>query len=120
MKNDFDEEEKAKAVEMANKMGASVSDEDIQNVANRIGSMNKGALTKVWDKIVTLWDAFKSPDTPKCVKAVIIGGLIYMVSPVDLIPDVLPFAGLVDDASVIGMVFHQFVKLSNTTESENI
>ena len=34
---------------------------------------------------------------------VILGGLIYVVSPLDLIPDVLP-GGFVDDAVVVGWV----------------
>ena len=42
----------------------------------------------------------------------IIGGLIYMVSPIDLIPDFIPFLGLTDDAGVIGLVFSQFVRLT--------
>jgi uncharacterized membrane protein YkvA (DUF1232 family) len=36
--------------------------------------------------------------------AIAIGGLIYLLSPVDLIPDAIPVAGLVDDASVIALV----------------
>lgn len=31
-------------------------------------------------------------------------GLIYFVSPVDLIPDVIPVIGLTDDAVVLGFV----------------
>lgn len=33
--------------------------------------------------------------------AAIVGALIYVLSPVDLVPDVIPFAGLVDDAAVV-------------------
>ena len=33
-----------------------------------------------------------------------IGALIYFLSPVDLIPDVIPVAGYVDDAAVIALV----------------
>ena len=29
--------------------------------------------------------------------------LIYVVSPIDLVPDVIPFAGFLDDASVIAL-----------------
>lgn len=111
MRKDFDEEE---AAGMAAKMGANATEADIQNVAEKMDSMNKGPLSKVWDKVVQLWEAFKSPDTPKSLKAIIIGGLIYMVSPVDLIPDVIPVVGLLDDAGVIGIVFSQFVRLAGT------
>ena len=111
MKKDFDEEE---AAGMAAKMGANATEADIQNVAEKMDSMNKGPLAKVWDKVVQLWDAFKSPDTPKSLKAIIIGGLIYMVSPIDLIPDFIPVAGLLDDAGVIGIVFSQFIRLAGS------
>ena len=74
--------------------------------------MNKGPLAKIWDKVTQLWEAFKSPDTPASLKAIIIGGLIYMVSPIDLIPDVIPVAGLLDDAGVIGLVFSQFLRFA--------
>lgn len=109
MGKNFDEEE---AAGMAAKMGANATEADIQNVANKMDSMNKGPLAKVWDKVVKLWGAFKSPNTPVALKGLIIGGLIYMVSPVDLVPDIIPVVGLLDDASVIGIVFSQFVRLA--------
>ena len=34
----------------------------------------------------------------------IVAGLIYFMSPVDLIPDTIPVAGYLDDAAVIGFV----------------
>ncbi len=33
----------------------------------------------------------------------IVGGLLYFLSPIDLIPDLLPAIGLVDDAAVIAL-----------------
>ena len=36
--------------------------------------------------------------------ALIIVALVYFVSPLDFIPDVIPVAGYVDDAAVIGFV----------------
>jgi uncharacterized membrane protein YkvA (DUF1232 family) len=33
------------------------------------------------------------------------GALIYLVSPLDLIPDWVPMAGLVDDAAMLAFVF---------------
>lgn len=111
MNKDFNEEE---AFGMSSRMGANATEADIQNVEAKMGSMKKGPLAKVWDKVVQLWEAFKSPDTPKGVKTLIIGGLIYMVSPIDLVPDVIPVFGLLDDASVIGIVFSQFLRLAGS------
>lgn len=109
MAKDYDE---AKAADMAARMGKNATEADIENVANKMDSMNKGPLAKVWDKVTQLWEAFKSPETPASLKAIIIGGLIYMVSPVDLIPDVIPVVGLLDDAGVIGLVFSQFLRFA--------
>ncbi len=36
-----------------------------------------------------------------------VGGLIYLVSPLDLIPDVLPLLGFVDDAAVLFWIVRQ-------------
>ncbi|MGO1369759.1 MAG: YkvA family protein [Senegalia sp. (in: firmicutes)] len=35
----------------------------------------------------------------------IISGLIYLLSPIDIIPDVVPGFGIVDDAAVIALVY---------------
>lgn len=40
-------------------------------------------------------------------KAVIIGALGYLISPLDVIPDAIPIAGLGDDLSVLVYVLHK-------------
>ncbi len=40
-------------------------------------------------------------------KGAIVAALIYFISPVDAIPDVIPGVGYVDDAVVIGWVLHK-------------
>jgi uncharacterized membrane protein YkvA (DUF1232 family) len=37
-------------------------------------------------------------------KALLIGGLLYVVSPLDAVPDMIPVAGLADDVLMIGAV----------------
>ena len=100
-----------KAQKMAEKMGKNASKEDIDNVAENLDSMNKGPLAEVWDKIQAMWNAFKSPATPAYIKAIIIGGLIYVVSPLDIVPDFIPVVGLLDDVGVVGVVFSQLIRL---------
>lgn len=34
----------------------------------------------------------------------IIGTILYVVSPIDVVPDIIPIAGYVDDASVVAFV----------------
>lgn len=99
----FDEQE---AFNKAGEMGANATEEDIAaNVAKKMDSMNRGPLEKIWDKVELLWDKFRSPETSKLDKALIIGGLIYMVSPLDLVPDPIPVFGFMDDVSVLLAVF---------------
>ena len=40
--------------------------------------------------------------TPYGIIAAIVFSLIYVFNPFDLVPDVLPFIGAVDDATVVG------------------
>lgn len=98
----FDEQE---AFNKAGEMGSNATEEDIANVAKKMDSMNRGPLEKIWDKVELLWDKFRSPETSKLDKTLIIGGLIYMVSPLDLVPDPIPVFGLMDDVSVLLAVF---------------
>jgi uncharacterized membrane protein YkvA (DUF1232 family) len=41
---------------------------------------------------------------PLRVMASIVAAILYLVSPIDLIPDVIPILGFIDDASVISLV----------------
>jgi uncharacterized membrane protein YkvA (DUF1232 family) len=40
-------------------------------------------------------------DTPIHVRAALLGALVYIIAPIDMMPDVLPLVGLGDDAAVV-------------------
>ncbi|MFD1332293.1 YkvA family protein [Methylopila musalis] len=40
-------------------------------------------------------------ETPSSVRLTLLGALAYFITPIDLIPDFVPFVGFTDDASVI-------------------
>ncbi|MCA9092032.1 MAG: DUF1232 domain-containing protein [Planctomycetaceae bacterium] len=46
-----------------------------------------------------------TPEKPSIGGALLLlcGAMIYMVSPIDLIPDVVPLVGILDDISIMGM-----------------
>lgn len=44
-----------------------------------------------------LWLAAKHPATPWYAKLLVAAVLVYAVTPVDLVPDVVPILGIVDD-----------------------
>ena len=51
-------------------------------------------------EVHTLWLVFRHRETPWPVKAVLILLLAYLASPIDLIPDVIPVLGMLDDLAV--------------------
>lgn len=45
--------------------------------------------------------AVRNPATPKYIKALLAAAFVYLVSPLDLIPDAVPVFGLVDDMTLV-------------------
>jgi uncharacterized membrane protein YkvA (DUF1232 family) len=55
----------------------------------------------------------KDTRVPTAEKALFVGAIIYFISPIDLIPDVFPFIGQVDDIYVIALTL---LRLVNRTD----
>lgn len=51
--------------------------------------------------LIALWRLLRHPRAPKGARWVALGVLAYAISPVDLIPDVIPVLGLIDDVLLI-------------------
>jgi len=64
-----------------------------------------------------LFYTLESRDVPIKNKAIIIAALGYLISPVDMIPDVIPILGLTDDAAAIKLAYDT-VKASITPDIE--
>ena len=47
------------------------------------------------------WLALRHPQSPGWLKAGALGLVLYLISPIDLIPDVVPIFGVVDDLVLI-------------------
>lgn len=56
------------------------------------------------------WLLLKDPRTPKISKIMVLAAIIYLVWPFDLIPDLIPFAGLVDELIIIPLLFYVATK----------
>jgi uncharacterized membrane protein YkvA (DUF1232 family) len=52
-------------------------------------------------KLTLAWRLFRDPDVPRVAKAVMPGVLVYLASPIDIIPDFIPVLGQVDDVLVL-------------------
>ena len=94
--------ENEKAIEIYNEMKNNASEEDVTKINNKIGKMCKGALKKVWGHVVALVKLLNDKDAAWAPKVIAIGALLYVVSPIDAIPDIIPILGLTDDAAIIG------------------
>lgn len=81
-----------------------------------VNKMNIGPVKKVWKHVQTLWTIVKSDSIPLQQKAMAVGALVYLISPIDAIPDAIPLLGLTDDVAIITMVITQlapFIKALN-------
>ena len=67
----------------------------------KLRSFARAAGERVVHKALTLYYAYRSPDTPAWAKGVIAGALGYFVLPLDAVPDLLPAAGYTDDLGVL-------------------
>ena len=48
-----------------------------------------------------MYYAFKRKETPSWAKRIVLGALVYLISPIDAIPDLAPLIGYTDDMSVL-------------------
>ena len=78
----------------ANKFSQSEFTEKIARIAKR-------AVAKLVYAALILYYTLQSDKVSKTDKAIIIGALGYMISPLDVIPDAIPIAGLTDDLAVL-------------------
>ena len=62
--------------------------------------------------LLALWKLFRHPQTPWLPKVVAVLVLAYALSPIDLIPDVIPVLGQLDDLVLVPLGIALAVKLT--------
>ncbi len=67
----------------------------------KVANLPASAGCEVLRKALTLYCLLKDPEVPLWAKVAIVSALAYFISPVDAIPDFIPFAGYTDDAGVM-------------------
>ena len=95
---------------------ANFTEKDLDKVmADAETAESKGSrLGEQFENFKLLWALLKDyynkvyPNAPWKLVAAIGFAVAYLVSPIDIIPDVIPFVGFVDDASVFALVVKGF------------
>jgi uncharacterized membrane protein YkvA (DUF1232 family) len=85
-----------------------VKPEDIELIKSKINQMQKGAITGVWDKVQLLTKMIQDSEVSWQSKALAIATLLYLISPFDAIPDLIPGLGFTDDIALIAAVVASF------------
>lgn len=108
------ERQKNRIISFMERIGASFRPSDVDMVDDNLDSMNKGPVSSIWDKVEFLWNRFRTESTP-AEKALIIGALLYLIMPLDILPDVLPGLGLIDDVFAILFVFNKITGIGKAS-----
>lgn len=74
----------------------------IESGGSRIASVKNDVATLI--ELLKAWIKGEYREVPWNTLLIGTGAVVYFVNPFDAIPDILPAAGLLDDASVIGFV----------------
>src|SRR5438046_1492175 len=80
-----------------------------QEAARQGASMPKEPFAETWPyfqtmlRLIRAYSEAKYRDVPESTLVVIIAAIIYIVNPLDVIPDALPALGYLDDATVLAL-----------------
>ena len=76
-----------------------------------------GRLVQFRTELFALWRAFVSPGTPLHLKALMLLVPLYLLSPIDLIPDFIPIAGWLDDLVIVPLLVSWIFGLVSRTQA---
>jgi uncharacterized membrane protein YkvA (DUF1232 family) len=88
---------------------------NLLNIAFRKG-MNSESLKDVWERLQLVlsvlrdWVSGEYKEIPKRSLIILTAALLYFITPADLVPDIIPLSGYLDDATVIAFVYNQITK----------
>lgn len=68
-------------------------------------------IQRVGRDAVVLWYACRDPKTPLPVKLLALGIASYLIYPIDLMPDLFPVLGWIDDVTLVGLAVPAVLKM---------
>jgi uncharacterized membrane protein YkvA (DUF1232 family) len=81
---------------------------------HRARGVLKGALMLIPNFLKLLYRLFKDSRAPLAEKALLAGTIVYIISPLDFIPDLVPFIGQVDDLYLAALVVLRLLARTNS------
>lgn len=73
---------------------------------------------KLVERVKTLWNLFTKGNMTKTDKIILLVAVAYCLSPIDLIPDVAPMVGFLDDLLIILATLRHLSNKPEERESE--
>ena len=77
----------------------------------QIAPINLGIVTDLIRQVRLAWRLMFDSRVPLWVKTIVPASLVYLISPVDFVPDVIPGLGQLDDLAVIVIGVKLFIEL---------
>lgn len=74
---------------------------------NKLSILPRSTIRQGLEKILLLREVLVSSGCPLWARAAVLTGFGYLIIPTDLIPDVLPGVGYLDDLAMIGLIIQR-------------
>ena len=84
---------------------------DQPSQGRQIKPVNLGILADIIRQARLAWRLMFDPRVPLWVKTIVPAALVYLVSPIDFMPDVIPGLGQLDDLALIVIGVKLFIEL---------
>jgi uncharacterized membrane protein YkvA (DUF1232 family) len=86
--------------------------ETMQNEETTVTTRDVGFWRETWNQVQLVWLLFKDRDVPAYLKLLPIAAVAYLIFPVDILPDVLPMLGQLDDISILLLGAKMFIEMA--------
>lgn len=98
----LNDRQKDDALRYAERLASESDERTVTDAIEKTGRFrNNPTIRKIWDNVQILIEIIKSPLFQRTVTFGAVAAILYLVSPIDIIPDVILGIGLIDDAFIL-------------------